>query len=167
MNRCLNERALLRISMDESTAAEQTHLRFCADCAEHYDLLLEDLETIGRALEVPPPRALHNRDVLPHRLRWMTTAIAIAALAVLVLDITWLRRSSPVQVAAHTSSVASFAADLSAALFPTTDTSTTFQLAAEAPYLEAALEMGQPCTQDRFFTGECDDQLSPVLVEGD
>jgi hypothetical protein len=167
MNRCLKERALLRVSMHEGTAAEQAHLRFCADCAEHYDLLLEDLEAIARALETPPPRVFHIRNVSPRRGQWMAAAIAVAVLAVLILDIAWLQRSSPVQVAAHTSSASSFAADLSAALFPTTDTSGMLQLAAEAPYLEAALEIGQPCTQDRFFTGECNDQLSPVLVEGD
>ncbi len=167
MNQCLRERALLRIFLHEGTSAEQAHLRLCADCAEHYDLLLEDLEAIRRALQAPPPRVSPIRGALPRRVQWMTAAIAVAALGMLILSVAWLRRSSRMQVAAHVGSASTFATDLSNALFPTSDTGEVLQLAAEAPYLEAALEMGQPCTQDRFFAGQCDDQLSPVPTEDD
>ncbi len=165
MNRCLNERALLRVCMREGTAAEHSHLRRCADCAERQDQLEEDLETIGWALSTVPPQVARVRRLAWQPAAWMTAAVACAVLGVLVLDVAWLRLSPPVQI--ERASVSTFAADLSAALFPMNDSSATPQLAAEAPYLEAALEMGQPCTQERFFAGECDDQLSPVLIETD
>src|ERR1019366_2231917 len=46
MNRCLSERALLRAHMAEATGAEHAHLRLCADCAERFDALVEDLHAI-------------------------------------------------------------------------------------------------------------------------
>ncbi len=85
MNRCLNERALLRIYTHEGTAAEQSHLRLCADCAEHYEQLVEDLETIGQVLEAPPPGA-QIRVALPRRERWMSAAAACIVLIALVLE---------------------------------------------------------------------------------
>ncbi len=166
MNRCLSERALLRVCMREGTAAEHSHLRRCADCAERQDQFAEDLETIERALAVAPLHVAKVRRLAWRPAAWMSAAVACAALGVLVLGVAWLRPSPPVQVE-QASAVSTFAADLSAALFPMNDTGATLQLAAEAPYLEAALEMGQPCTQERFFAGECDDQLSPGLIETD
>ncbi len=164
MNRCLDERVLLRMYMHESSAAEQSHLRLCADCTEHYDQLVVDLETIGHALEAPPSAAV-SRRASAARMPWVPAAVACAALAVVMLVFAWVRRSSPVQVATRIHSVSAFAGDLSDALFATSAASAFVPLAEEAPYLEAALNAGQPCTQDRFFRGACNDQLSALMIE--
>jgi hypothetical protein len=92
-------------------------------------------------------------------------AITCAALVALVLDVAWLRRSSPVEVAERASSVSAFATDLSDALFGPSDTSTIPAVAAEAPYVEAALEAGQPCTRERLLSGDCSDEVSAFLTE--
>jgi len=166
MSRCLNEAALLRIHTRESVADERSHLRLCADCAERYKLLVQDLETIGRVLEAPPLGAENRRRSPSWRLQWMPVATAAcAALLVMVVGVAWLQRRVPVQVAARPSGVSAFADDLSAALFAGADTNTLPQLGGDAPYVEAALQAGQPCTQERFFTGECNDQVSALLMD--
>jgi len=166
MKRCLSERALVRLYLREGTATQQFHLRMCADCAERYQQLFDDLDTIGQVLGAPPPVGEIDR-VAPWRLRWMPAAIACAVLVVLVLDAAWLRRSSPIEVAERASSASAFATDLSEALFGPSDASRITALAAETPYLEAALEAGQPCTRDRLLAGECSDEVSAFLAEGE
>jgi hypothetical protein len=86
---------------------------------------------------------------------------------VLVLDATWLRRSSPVEVAVRASSVSAFATDLSDALFGPSDANEIPPVAAEVSYVEAALEAGQPCTRERLLTGECSDEVSAFLAESE
>jgi hypothetical protein len=166
MKRCLSERALVWLYLREGTAAQQFHLRMCADCAERYEQLVDDLDTIGRVLEAPPPVGEIGRAP-GWRLRWAPAAVACAVLVVLLLDVTWLRRSSPVEIAVRASGVSAFATDLSDALFGPSDASAPAPVGAEAPYLEAALEAGQPCTRDRFLTGECSDEVSAFLTEGE
>ena len=165
MNRCPNEYALVRIYTHEGTAAEQSHLRFCADCAERYDLLVEDLATIGQALDAPPAAELRERA--PWRMRWVPAAAACVALLAVAFGLARLREPSRMQVASRTASSSAFAADLSAALFASSEVDALPQLAAETPYLEAALDAGRPCTQDGFLSGECSDQLSALLSEGE
>jgi len=166
MKRCLSERALVRLYLREGTATQQFHLRMCADCAERYQQLFADLDTIGQVLGAPPPVGVIDR-VSPWRLRWMPAAIACAVLVVLVLDATWLRRSSSVEVAERASSASAFATDLSDALFGPSDANAIPPVAVEASYLEAALEAGQPCTRERLLTGECSDEVSAFLTEGE
>jgi len=163
MTRCLNESALLRLHMRESVAAERSHLRLCADCAERYERLVEDLETIGRVLEAAPP-ALERREARAWRAGWLPVAAAACA-AVLVVVAGGVWRRGPAPVAARAGNMSAFADDLSAALFASADPSALLPLAADAPYVTAALQAGQPCTQERFFTGECNDQVSALLIE--
>jgi len=174
MNRCLSEPALLRLHLHDGTAdgtaGEPAHLRQCAECAERYDRLVEDLEMIARVLEAPPVPVGEPRRIWSWRTLWIPVAIGCAALAVLALDLGWLRTPPMAQaprahVGASNSRLAAFAADLSDALFPAADTNGFPQLAAEAPYLEAALEAGQPCSRDRFLSGECNDEVSAFLAE--
>jgi hypothetical protein len=166
MKRCLSERALVRLYLRESTATQQSHLRMCADCAERYQQLFADLDTIGQVLAAPPVAEIGRAPLWG--LRWMPAAIACGAvLVVLVLDAAWLRRSSPVEVAERASSASAFATDLSDALFGPSDASGIPAVAAETPYLEAALEAGQPCTRDRLLAGECIDEVSAFLAEGE
>jgi hypothetical protein len=165
MKRCLSERALVRLYVHEGTATQQFHLRMCADCAKRYEQLVGDLDTIGQVLEAPPAAKIGRAPLWG--LRWMPAAITCAALAVLILDAAWLRRSSPVEVAERASSASAFAADLSDALFGSSEVSTSPAAGPEAPYLEAALEAGQPCTRDRLLTGECSDEVSAFLAEGE
>jgi hypothetical protein len=166
MNRCLNERALLALYTHEGTAVAQAHLRLCVDCAERYKLLVQDLETIGQALEAPPPVS-EGRRVLAWRIPWIPAAIACAALLLVALDVAWVRRISPVQVGRRVPSDSVFAADLSNALFATGDANAVPQGVVELSYLDAALDAGHPCTQDRFLAGACDDQLSALLIENE
>jgi hypothetical protein len=164
MNDCLNERALLRVYTHEGTPAELSHLRLCADCAEYYERLTDDLETIEHVLQEPP--AVSEIRAVPWR-RWIPAAAACTAVMALVIAVMWLRQPAPLTVAARSSTVSAFAADLSTALFATSGTNAAAQLAADAPYLEAALNAGQPCTRDQVFTGECTDPLSAFVVEGE
>jgi hypothetical protein len=164
MNRCLSERVMLRIYTQEGTLAERGHLRVCADCAERYDAFEEDLQTIGAVLEAPPVAEVRH-PLLSWRVRWLSAATAGLAMAAVVASVVWLRPPAPVQVAARSGNVTAFADDVSAALFASTEGDVTPRLAAEAPYLEAALEAGWPCTQARFLRGDCNDQLSALLIE--
>lgn len=166
MNRCLNERALLQIYTREGTVAEQSHLRLCADCAERYESLVQDLETIGRVLEAPPP-VWEDRRVSAWRLAWIPAAVACAALLLVSLDVASVRRSSPVQVARGLASDAVLAADLSNALFANSDANALSTGIVEVSYLDAALDAGHPCTQERFLDGDCDDQLSAFMIESE
>jgi hypothetical protein len=166
MRRCLSERALVRLYLREGTATQQFHVRMCADCAERYEELIGDLDAIGQVLKAPPPAGEIER-VSSWRLGWMPAAIACAVLVVLVLDAAWLRHSSPVELAVRTSNVSAFATDLSDALFGPSDTSAIPAAAIEAPYLEAALEAGQPCTRERLLNGECNDEVSAFLSESE
>ncbi len=166
MKQCLSERALVRLYLREGTATQQFHLRMCADCAERYEQLVGDLDAIGQVLKAPPPVGEIGRASL-WRLRWAPAAVACVLLVVLVLDAVWLRPSSPVEVAVRTSSVSAFATDLSDALFGPSDANAIPPVAVEASYLEAALEAGQPCTRERLLTGECSDEVSAFLTEGE
>lgn len=169
MKRCLSERALLRVHTHDGTVVEREHLQGCADCAQRYDALAEDLTALQRILEEPAPAAV-AQGVSPLRLGWIPMAAAAAALIALLVSGPWLRQPTPVplQVALRRSNVSAFAADVSAALFANDDPSTMVALApSDAPYLQAALDAGSPCTRDRYFNGECDDQLSALILESD
>jgi hypothetical protein len=170
MKRCLSERALLRVYSRDGTAAEREHLQLCPDCAERYDALAEDLSLLQRTLEEPEPAAAGHHVSFPFRLGWVPVAAAAAALLALIVGVQWLRQpmSGTVQVASRSSNVSAFAADVSAALFANNDARTTVALASnDAPYLQAALDAGSPCTRDRYLNGECDDQLSALILESD
>jgi hypothetical protein len=167
MNRCLRERALLSVFAGEGTAAQHTHLRLCADCAERYDGLIDDLEAIGDGLRHTPPAARALSDVPGAFLRGLPFAAAAGVLLVVGLTVTQLLAPTPAPVASRSANVPAFAADVSAALFASGDDSNTVQIASDAPYLQAALEAGLPCTQDDFFNGECDDQVAAIAFESD
>ncbi len=166
MNRCLSERALVRVYFNEASADEHAHLRLCADCAESYDRLVDDLDAIHETLAtVPPPKAADTR-LAPWRWGWLAAAFSVAAVAV-VVSVVWLREPAPVQLAAGTRSVSAFATDVSTALFAGADSDDVAEIGEDAPYLHAALEAGQPCTENAFFNGECSDQVSALLIETD
>ena len=169
MKRCLTERALLRVHSRDGSAAEREHLQLCPNCAERYDALAEDLRLLQRTLEEPEPAAAVHHVSFPFRLGWVPVAAAAAALLALVVGVRWLRQpmSGPLQVASRSSNVAAFAADVSTALFANNDATTVALASNDAPYLQAALNAGSPCTRDRYFNGECDDQLSALILESD
>lgn len=168
MKRCLSERALLQVHNREATAAQQEHLRLCADCAEQYGRLVDDLEVLQHVLEAAPPAAKVRRAV-PFSVGWVPMAAAAAALLALIGSVRLLREPTapPVQVASRSAAVSVFAADVSAALFADSAPTSVSFTTTDAPYLQAALDAGSPCTRDRYFSGECDDQLSALLFEGE
>jgi len=169
MKHCLSERALLQVHNREGTAVQQEHLRWCADCVERYDQLVEDLEILHHVLEAAPP-AVEVRRMMPFSIGWVPMAAAAVALLAIVVSVRLLRAptTAPLQVASRSTAVSAFAADVSAALFAESAATTTAALATtDAPYLQAALELGSPCTRDRYFGGACDDQLSALILEGE
>jgi len=164
MNHCLSEPALLRVCMDEGTAAEQWHVRSCRECARRHARLSDDLGAIRRVLVDSPLPVVQTRHPLPRPGRWMAAAAACAALLLWGVRVVRVHDGASAPAAAPAGSFAAFADDLSAALFES-DTSRFSQAALDAPYVEAALTAGQPCTRDGFFSGECNDQLSAFASE--
>ena len=169
MKRCLSERALLQVHNRDGTAVQKEHLRLCADCVERYDQLVEDLEVLHHVLEAaPPPVEVRRAGVFS--IGWVPVTAAAVALLAIVVSVRLLREPAtpPVQVASRSTAVSAFAADVSAALFADSAPTTTVAFATtDAPYLQAALDVGSPCTRDRYFGGECDDQLSALILEGE
>lgn len=167
MRRCLRERALLDILSGDGTAAQYAHLRLCADCAERYDALSDDVQAISGALvqTSPPPRAASH--VPRALLRWVPLGAVAAVLLAVGVAATLLRAPAPEPLTIASVNVPAFAADVSAALFASGDETGSTLSAADAPYLQAALEAGLPCTQERFFDGECEDQVFALVLQSD
>lgn len=166
MRRCLNERALLRVYLNEPTADDAFHLRMCADCAERYDAFVDDLEAIDAALSGTPPPAVARRVVSPWRAGWVPAAALAAAVAV-VVGMTVMRSAAPPETATHRTTVSQFAADVSDAVFASAADSEEFATAADAPDLGAALDAGRPCTREQILEGECNDDVSVLLFASD
>ncbi len=166
MNRCLSDQALLEIHAHEGAVADQAHLRGCHACADRYRQLADDLMTIGHVLAAPPPVATSGRGAA-WGVPWMPVAVVGAALAVVLLDVVAVRRLSPVEFAAPSIRGADFAEELDSALFELPETNTLAAVGFETAALDAALDMGVPCTGDRYVSGECDDPLSSLVIEED
>lgn len=169
MTECLSERTLLQLHTRDGAAAERQHLRLCADCAERYDKLAEDLDTLRHILAAPPPRPAVPR-ANPLRVGWVPVAAAAVVLLAVFVIAPWLRPEAPAPtpIAASGATVAAFAADVSAALFADSTPALTVAVAtSDASYLQAALDAGSPCTRDRYLNGACDDQLSALLFESE
>jgi len=170
MRQCMSERALLRFHSRDGRATEREHLRLCADCAERYDQLVEDLSTLHLALEAPQPAVAAVRRFAPFSVRWASIATAAAMLAAAILVSVAGRHPPvvPVQVASRSTAVSAFAADVSAAVFADSGSASTAALPTlETSYLQAALDVGTPCTRAQYFSGECYEQLSALLSESD
>ena len=168
MKDCLNERTLLQLYTGGGSVAQRQHVRLCANCAESYDRLVEDLHTLRHILDAPPPRRA-VRHANPWRIGWIPVAATAVALLAVLVSVPRLRQppSAPTRFAASGATVAAFAADVSAALFADGAPTLTVALAPnDASYLQAALDAG-PCTRDKYLTGECDDQLSALLFESE
>ena len=160
MNRCLNQRALLDVATGEGTAAQRSHLRECADCVERCDALRDDLEAIDGVITRTRPASSAAPRPVAVLVHWAPAAAAVVSLLAVQLTVSRLLTPAPVQVAARPGAMAAFAADVSAALFAAGETTEVTQVAAAAPYLQAALESGLPCTQERFLIGQCNDAVA-------
>jgi len=161
MNRCLNDGALWQMYTDEGTAAQHLHVEHCAECTRRYSQLVEELQTIGQALAIPPLVEAHSsRWAAP----WLSLTTVGAGVTALLLGVLLLRPAAPTPATARSANVATFAADLSTALFAP-DSEAVSPTRSEALYVEAALDAGQPCGGERFLDGECDDQLSALVIE--
>jgi len=164
MNRCLRERTLLEIVFGDGTAAQHAHLRLCADCAERYDALSDDIETMSSTLARTAPPVRVKIDVSRVLMRWVPLGAVAAVLLIAGATVNLLRAPVPAPLALSSSNVPAFAADVSAALFASGDDAGSASVD-DAPYLQAALEAGLPCTQERFFDGECEDQVFALVME--
>jgi len=167
MTRCLNERALVRVYFKDGTAAEHSHLRWCADCAEAYDRLVDDLEAIHETLASVSPAPLAAAHAVPWRRAWVPLAALALAVIAIVVGVLWRQPPAPIQVAAETRSVSAFGRDIASALFPGAGIDTVAEFGSDAPYLYAALEAGRPCSEDAFVNGECSDQVSALMFGAD
>ena len=166
MNRCLSERSLVELYSGDGTWAERAHLRLCADCAERYDVVIDDLKAISDILAQAPSLVPARSRVAMVFVGWLPAAVAAAMLFAVGLAVTRRLTPTPVQMTARPGNVSAFADDVSAALFASNDTS-SLQGAFAVPYLEVALEAGLPCTQERFYDGRCDDQVAALVFEGE
>ncbi len=160
---CLRERRYLSVQAGEGTPAEYRHLRQCADCAERYDALLEDLELIGAVLTAPPPRLSAPAGAFSSRVPRLTVAGAgIATLAVaLVAGNLWLR--SPVTAAREPANVGGLAEEFSIALLSADDLQPVSATGPDVSDVRAALSGHWPCPWEESGGGECDDDLSALL----
>ncbi|HVN86135.1 MAG TPA: hypothetical protein VMW17_14950 [Candidatus Binatia bacterium] len=165
-NRCLNERELLALYTREETSKAQSHVRECADCRERYESLVADLQTIGRVLDAPPP-AWEDRPASVWRMPWIPVAVGAAAILLLMLNVSSMHQSPSLRAAWNGSPVSAFTTDLSDALFATGDANAVPEMFTDASYLDAALDAGSSCTRERFMSGDCDDQLSALMIESD
>ncbi len=168
MRRCLNERALLRVYLNEPTADDAFHLRMCADCAERYDAFVDDLEAIDAVLSATPPAlaAVTRPVVSPWRVGWVP-ATALAAVVAVVVGMTVMRSAAPPETVTRRTTVSQFAADVSDAVFASAADPEEFATAADAPDLGAALDAGWPCSREQFLEGECNDDVSVLLFGSD
>jgi len=166
MRRCLRERALFDVLSGDGTPAQHAHLRLCAGCAERFDALSDDLGAISGVLAQRPPWRVARRVAWP-RQRWVPLGVAAAVLLAVGVATTLLRAPAPVPLALSSASMPAFADDVSAALFASGDDSGSAPSAIDAPYLQAALEAGLPCTQQRIFDGECEDQIFALVLQSD
>ncbi|MGD0946019.1 MAG: hypothetical protein ABSA52_01205 [Candidatus Binatia bacterium] len=164
MNRCLSKRALLRAYLKEASGAEHAHLRLCVDCAGRYDALVDDLHAIDAILTTTPPPAVVTRRLSRWHMGWAPAAAFVVLLAA-VASVISLHRPAPPPVPSRSTNVSAFAADVSLALFASADASDFPQIESAPSDLGAALEAGWACTQDGYFNGECNDQLSMLLFE--
>jgi hypothetical protein len=162
MNRCLNERTLLRVYCEGATAADEAHLRWCGDCAERYDAVGHDLHLIGEVLTrtQPPVRVTRRRH-------WHVAWIPVAAVATLLIaSIALVRRATVLEPSQGPVTVATFAAEMSAALFGTVGVNHPWQVATEAPPFGRTLDGGWSCAQYHLLPGDCadDDHVAALLA---
>ncbi len=97
----------------------------------------------------------------------MRIAATAAVLVAVLVSVRAFRQPGAVPVARRSAAVAAFAADVSAALFPDSAPTTIALATNDTSYLQAALDVGSLCTQERYLNGECNDQLSALLFEGE
>jgi len=147
------------------------HPPLAARAASHKLRSLSDLEAHGdQPCPEAPRRGERSMEKTPAAgplVRWVPIAAAATVLLALGLTMTRLHAPPLARTATHSENVPAFAADVSAALFASGDDGSAMQIASGAPYLQAALEGGLLCTQERFFDGECDDQVAALVLESD
>ena len=160
---CLSERRFLSVQAGEGTAADYNHLRLCADCAERYDALLEDLELIGEVLKAPPPRLPATAGAFSSRVpRLAVAGVGVTILAaVLVAGGVW--RRSAVSVLPEPANVGGLAEEISIALLSADDLLPASAPGPDVSEMHAALSGRWPCPSVESASGECDDDLSALL----
>jgi hypothetical protein len=163
MMRCLDERRLFLLHINDGTSAERAHLRLCADCAERYDALVDDLARIGSALKSPPPRMLAPARPFSPRAPQLVFVGAGVMIAVVALASSWLLRPAPMQVAAAPANVGAFVDEVSVALFQVGDSETGVSIDGDISAVRTALSGRYPCTTAQSLSEECDDELSALL----
>ena len=175
MKRCLNERALVLLSVGEGTAAQREHCDGCPTCAARLQALTADLGGIGEVLRGVPPRLARQPRRSPS---WrLVPALAIATIAA-VVGVHRLYERRPLDPVGRDvvadASVSASAEEVSDALFDTGGERALLAMAlppgggarltvTEAPEVERALELGTPCTAERFVGADCSDYTSALF----
>jgi hypothetical protein len=176
MKRCLNERSLVLLSVGEGTAAQREHSETCPACRARLRALTAELGGIGGVLRGAPPPLAHRR---PRRSpSWSLVPALTIALLVAVVGVHRLYESRPVvrtdDVVVADASVSASAEEVSDALFDTGGERAVLAMAlplgrggrltvTEAPEVERALEIGSPCTAERFVGADCSDYTSALF----
>ena len=153
----------MSVQAGEGTAAEYDHLRLCADCAERYDALLEDLELIGDVLKGPPPRRPAFAGAFSSRVPRLAVAGAGIAMLAVVLAAGSLWRRSPATAEPQAANVRGLAEEVSIALLSADDLQPVSASGPDVSDVRAALSGRWPCPWEESGGAECDDDLSALL----
>ncbi len=164
MRQCLSERRLLECYSGDGPSADHAHLRGCADCADRFDRLRDDLDALGRVLEGPPPAVVRRSFRASFGLGWAAAVVAAALLGVIIIGRSQSRQPARPQLTAAQVDVSGFSRDLSAALFASGEAEAR-PTDADVAYLQAALGDEWPCTREQMLNGECDGPVYALVAD--
>jgi hypothetical protein len=151
MTRCLSDDALMRVTAELGTPAQQSHLTMCAPCAMRYRRLAGDLGVIRQVLaQTNEPR----RRTVPSRLRTVAGMAALSAVAVAALlwiEVTAWKALQPERELASTEQFETALADVQAALF---------SVNGEPARIRSEDEIENALVSASEASAECDTQIS-------
>lgn len=184
MNRCLDERALVMMAVGEGTDHARAHVASCPSCARRFAETAEDVDSMARVLQAPPPstgvtchKRAHEKRAHDSAGRWFGALVAASVLA--IVGSQWIlasrgswRLREAVQGPTAPPSLSRYASEVSAALFGSepyeADAIFASDQGANDPLtatheVQEALRAASPCTGERFLGAECRDYTSALF----
>ena len=151
MTRCLSDDALMRVTAELGTPAQQSHLTMCAPCATRYRRLGGELGVVRQVLvSTHEPR----RRTAPSRLRTVAGVAALSAVAVAALlwiEVTAWKALQPEPDLASVEQIETALADVQAALF---------SVNGEPPRIRSEDQIENALVGATEASAECDTQVS-------
>lgn len=179
MNRCLDERTLVMMAVGDGTDHARAHVASCPSCARRFAETAEDVDSMARVLQAPPPstRVTCHKRIHESAGRWFAALAAASVLA--IVGSQWIpaprgswRLREAVQGPTSPPSLSRYASEVSAALFGSepyeagaifaSDQGANDPLTATHEVQEA-LRAASPCTGERFLGAECRDYTSALF----